>query len=154
MGKLKHTKKEENPPALLNEPMVAFGVSTTVFASMSMQDIAHSQLSGEALLDMQKQTSLSPQALAGVVGVSKSKYYDLIKLDRLGSKHIDALADFATLWRKGLEAFDGSKEMLNEWLEIRNENLGQIKPIEYLSSRIGRRELEKAFLRIEHSTYG
>ncbi|MCP4459265.1 MAG: DUF2384 domain-containing protein [Cytophagales bacterium] len=140
----------------VKEPLVAYETELplTIFARMSMQDIAGSELSGMALQDMQKQTSLSPQALASVVGVSKSKYYDLIKLDKLGSKNIDALADFAMLWRKGIEAFDGDKDSLNEWLEIRNENLGQIKPIDLISSRMGRRELEKAFLRIEYSTYG
>ena len=97
---------------------------------------------------------MSAQAIAGVVGVSKSKYYELAQLKDLGFKNIDALADFATLWQKGIEAFDGDKDLLNEWLEMRNENLGNIKPIELLSSRIGRRDLEKAFLRIEYSTYG
>ena len=146
-------------PMKVSEPMVAYGAVTAampiaVLTSMSMQAIEKAKFSGQTLVDIQKQTSLSPIAIAGVVGVSKSKYYDLIKLDNLGTKNIDALADFAMLWQKGIEAFDGNKNLLNEWLEIRNENLGNIKPIELLSSRIGRRDLEKAFLRIEHSTYG
>ncbi len=151
-------KVKEYEPSTLSEPLVPYlpMIATPLnrLQNMSMQDIAYSNFSGETLVDIQKQTSLSPNAIAGVVGVSKSKYYDLVKLKHLDAKNIDALADFATLWQKGIDAFDGDKGLLNEWLEMRNENLGNIKPIELLSSRIGRRDLEKAFLRIEYSTYG
>jgi len=64
------------------------------------------------------------------------------------------LVDFATLWKKGLVAFDNDDTMLSEWITSRNSNLGNIKPVELLSTRVGRRELEKAFNRIEYSTYG
>jgi len=158
MKKSKPYNFDKEKPTIVAEPMAAYQVSPTlplaVLTSMSMQDVEQAKFSGKTLVDIQKQTSLSPNAIAGVVGVSKSKYYDLIKLANLGSKNIDALADFATLWQKGIDAFDGDKDLLNEWLEIRNENLGNIKPIELLSSRTGRRDLEKAFLRIEYSTYG
>ena len=154
-----YKQSEREQENTLNEPLVAYqatmvGLPLAVLTSMSVHDIERSKLSGQTLVDVQKQTSLSANAMAGVVGVSKSKYYDLIRLEKLGTKNIDALADFATLWQKGIDAFDGKKDYLNEWLEMRNENLGNMKPIELLNTRIGRRELENAFLRIEHSTYG
>ncbi|MFT6865439.1 MAG: hypothetical protein ACJA08_000257 [Cyclobacteriaceae bacterium] len=142
----------------VNEPLAAYVPSVSqqigMLANLKANELQGAHLPGQTLSMLQKETSLNPQALASVVGVSKSKYYDLIKVKDLSVKNIDALADFATLWQKGIEAFDGSQELLNEWLEIRNENLGGIKPIALLSSRIGRRELERAFLRIEHSIYG
>jgi len=60
----------------------------------------------------------------------------------------------AYLWEKGMEAFDENHEHLIEWLNTKNEGLGNIKPIGLLGSRTGRSELEKAFFRIEYSVYG
>lgn len=139
----------------VKEPMVAYGVSLlSLLYGLNFTKISSTHLSGQSLVELQKQTSLSAQYIAGVVGVSKSKYYELVQLPDIGTKHIDALADFAMLWQKGLAAFDEDKELLNEWLLSRNTNLGSIQPIELLSTRLGRRELEKAFNRIEYSTYG
>ncbi len=121
---------------------------------MSYIEVSDARLPGKKLQEVQEQTSLSAQDMAGIMGVSKSKYYELLQLATLSEKAVVALADFAALWQKGLDAFDGEVELLNEWLARRNTNLGNVRPKELLSSRLGRRELEKAFLRIEHSTYG
>jgi uncharacterized protein (DUF2384 family) len=146
------TKKVKNEA---KEPMLAYGVSLlSVLYGLSFNKINDTHLSGKSLVELQKQTSLTAQDIAGVVGVSKSKYYELLQLNDLGNKNIDALVDFAILWKKGLNAFDEDQELLNKWLVSRNTNLGNIQPIELLSSRLGRRELEKAFNRIEYSTYG
>ena len=136
------------------EPMVAYQVPLSTLTSMSYRDIHATRLSGQTLIDIKNQTLLSAQNIAGIIGVSKSKFYELVQMKDLSSKNIDALADFATLWQKGIDAFDGDNSLLSEWMESRNENLGDIKPVELLSSRVGRRELEKAFNRIEYSTYG
>ena len=137
------------------EPMVAFQAPLmSALTRMSYRDIHEMRLSGQSLVDVQKQTSLSAEDIAGIVGVSKSKYYELVQMEDLSSKNIDALADFATFWQKGIDAFDGDDSLLYEWMQVRNDNLGNIKPVELLSSRVGRRELEKAFHRIEFSTYG
>lgn len=122
--------------------------------NMSVNEISDTHFSGENLLELQKQTSLAAQDIAAIVGVSKSKYYELLQMENIGPKNVDALADFAALWQKGIDAFDDDSALLNEWLETRNVNLGNIKPVALLSSRVGRRVLEKAFLRIEYSTYG
>ncbi len=141
----------------VEEPAVAYRMRVEpldYLAQMSVQELDQVKLSGDALVALQQKTTLSPQALADVVGVSKSKYYELVRMDKLSSKNLDALADFATLWQKGIEAFDEDQSLLKEWLHTRNENLGGIRPVELLSSRMGRRELEKAFERIEYGTYG
>ncbi|RLD23726.1 MAG: hypothetical protein DRI71_04595 [Bacteroidetes bacterium] len=121
---------------------------------MSYEDIEKINLPGKSLTTIQQQTSLGAMDLAQVMGVSKSTYYNLLDEETLDSETIDAMVDFAVLWQKGLEAFDEDASLLNEWLETRNTNLGGIKPIELLATRVGRRALEKAFLRIEYSTYG
>lgn len=149
--------RPKNTPSKVEEPMVAYSSQVMPLAFLSVissRNLPSTKLPGKALTALQNETSLTPQEIADILGVSKSKYYDLIKMTDLGQKNIDALADFATLWNKGIEAFDGDKQLLREWLLSRNENLGGIQPIKLLSSRIGRRELENAFLRIEHSLYG
>ena len=139
----------------VKEPLLTAGLPLlSILYNMSFNEINEAHFPGEKLLEVQEQTSLSAQDLAGIVGVSKSKYYELLQLSDIGTKNIDALADFAALWQKGVDAFDDDTSLLNEWLLARNINLGNIKPVELLSSRLGRRELEKAFLRIEYSTYG
>ena len=139
----------------VKEPMVLSGVPLlSVLYNLSFSELGDIHFSGKKLLEVQEQTALNAQDLAGIIGVSKSKYYELLQMDDVGTKNIDALADFAALWKKGVGAFDDDNSLLNEWLVTRNINLGNIRPVELLSSRLGRRELEKAFLRIEYSTYG
>lgn len=150
----KKTYSNKGKVSQIDDPIIGYGVPLLhVLNGLTYNDIDTTHMPGKSLVEIQEQTSLSAQVIANVIGVSKSKFYDLIHLDDLGAKNIDALADFAALWQKGLSAFDGDKDLLNEWLETRNTNLGD-KPINFLSSRMGRRELEKAFLRIEFSTYG
>ncbi|MBV6645328.1 MAG: DUF2384 domain-containing protein [Cyclobacteriaceae bacterium] len=140
------------------EPFVPYSVPISMplaaLATMKPQEISKTHLEGEALQQIQKETSLSAQILSEVLGVGKSKYYDLLKAKDLDSKSVDALADLAALWQKGVEAFDEKPHLLQEWLNTRNKNLGGIYPLELFSTRIGRRELEKAFMRVEYSLYG
>lgn len=153
MRKTKYSSKSVKNE--VKEPILAYGVSLlSVLYGLNFNNIHETHLPGQSLIELQKQTSLTAQDIAGVVGVSKSKYYELLQLDDLGRKNIDAIVDFAMLWKKGLNAFDDDQELLNEWLVSRSTSLGNIRPIVLLSSRLGRRELEKAFNRIEYSTYG
>lgn len=148
---------KQKSPTQVEEPMVVYGGHTepmSFLATLHPEQVKERPLPGGALADIQRQTSLSAQVMADVIGVGKSKYYDLLKLADLGAKNIDALADFANLWEAGLQAFDDKREHLLEWLHTYNENLGGIRPVELLGSRMGRRALEKSFLRIEHSVYG
>ncbi len=155
MKKSKSYTIQSTESSKVSEPMMSYKASLlSVLIGMSYHDISDKYLPGQSLIDIQDQTCLSAQDIAGIVGVSKSKYYELVQLDRLGSKHLDALADFAMLWQKGLDAFDEDTALLNEWLTLRNTNLGNIKPLELLTTRTGRRTLEGAFQRIEYSTYG
>lgn len=138
----------------VEEPMVLHTPLLVKLQEMSFIEISDAHMPGDTLLDIEDQTLLSKEEVANVLGISMSKYYDLLKSEDIGSDNIDALADFAAFWQKGLDAFDDDKSLLKEWLNTRNENLGNIKPIELLASRMGRRILENAFLRIEYSTYG
>lgn len=147
-------KNKTSEPLVVNEPMMAYLPLFASLATMDIHQVDEARLSGSALLMIQEQTSLTAQDIANILGVSKSKYYDLLQLKVIGAKHTDALADFSALWQIGLDAFDGSLEQLTAWLHVRNTNLGYVKPIELLFSRVGRRSLEQAFLRIEYSIYG
>jgi|GEM_PF-1777308 len=125
-----------------------------ILSGLTFEQINDSRATGSLVSDIAKETGLSSQDLANVLEIGKSKYYDLVKVSQLDQKYLDALADFSTLWVKGLEAFDNDQQSLLDFLKTKNENLGGIKPIYLLSSRMGRRELELAFQRIEYSLYG
>ncbi|TRX60878.1 DUF2384 domain-containing protein [Fulvivirga sp. M361] len=152
-------KKYKTPQSVskASEPPVPYTSAiapSTYLHKVSSYNLNKAQLPGKALLALQEETSLPPGIFADILGISKSKYYDLVKMNNLDTKNIDALADFIALWNKGVEAFDGDKSLLKQWMSTPNENLGGIAPISLLASRLGRRELERAFLRIEHSIYG
>lgn len=156
MGVGKYNDDSQGDTGRVSEPAVRYssgnyGIEN--FLHISYNSVDSGSFSGNTLDKLLKETGLPVQALAGVLSVSKSKYYDLSKMDQLDTRSVDALADFAILWQKGLEAFDGEQELLREWLSIKNVGLGNVRPMELLSSRLGRRELEKAFARIEYSTY-
>jgi uncharacterized protein (DUF2384 family) len=153
MKKKPHTMNPE--PQVVQEPWLAYGAfGLSLLANYTPRDLDNAKLPGQAIVHVQEQTHLAPQELATALGISKTKYYDLLQQPELDARTIDTLADFSIHWQKGLDAFEGDQTMLLEWLNTRNENLGGIHPITLLSSRLGRRELEKAFLRIEHSTFG
>jgi putative toxin-antitoxin system antitoxin component (TIGR02293 family) len=137
------------------EPAISYDQAPgmTMLSQLSPHQIFLQQLEGNLLVKVQEETSLSAQELAAVMGISKTKYYDMQK-ETLDPRSIDTLADFAQLWKLGMEAFDGQLAQLQEWFHTRNKNLGNVKPITLLATRLGRRALEKAFQRIEYGLYG
>ncbi|MEQ8238547.1 MAG: hypothetical protein RIA69_05000 [Cyclobacteriaceae bacterium] len=141
----------------VEEPFATYGMSssiTAIYANFSVEEISKAPMTGATLSKIQENTSLSAQTLTAALEISKSKYYDMLQSDKLDFKTKDALVDLAYLWEKGMEAFDDNQDNLIEWLNAKNDNLGGIKPVVLFGSRTGRRELEKAFLRIEYSIYG
>lgn len=137
---------------IAEEPGAAYGTAT--FANYSLQEIDQVPMSGKTLTAIQEKTTLTPQTITQALGISKSKYYDLLQTEDLDFKTKDALVDLAFLWEKGMEAFDQNQSNLIDWLNTTNENLGNIKPVNLFASRTGRRTLEQAFARIEYSLYG
>lgn len=151
---VQYSAGKDRQPSMVNEPAVLYGSPLVLLAGLQPTEIAEMELSGESLAHIAEETGLQPQDMADLLGIGKSKYYDLLKLSQLDVRTIDALADFAQLWKLGLEAFDGDKAHLQAWLDRPNENLGGMPPLSLLGSRVGRRLLEKALLRIEYSLYG
>lgn len=153
MGEYKDISKDF-PKA--EEPAIAYHDFPTIerLSELSAIDASAYSYSGEIIEHLSQETGISLLVLANIIGISKSKIYDLAKLKQLDEKTIDALADFACLWKVGLEAFDGNLERYKIWLDTLNPNLGQHKPIVFFQSRLGRRSLEKAFQRIEYGLYG
>ena len=111
---MKKSKKysTKNKSSKVKEPMVLSGVALlSALHNMSVNEISDTQFSGENLLELQKQTSLTAQDVAGIVGVSKSKYYELLQMENIGSKIVDALADFAALWQMVVCLFNALRKI-------------------------------------------
>lgn len=153
MGEYKNISRDY-PKA--EEPAVAYYDFPTIerLSELSAIDAHTHAYAGDIIEQLSKETGISLQVLANILGISKSKIYELTKLKQLDENTIDALADFSCLWKVGLEAFDGNLNNYKLWLDTINPNLGQQKPIVFFQSRLGRRSLEKAFQRIEYSLYG
>ena len=167
MEKFTFTPYEEFGDSLhFEEPAVAYiagtsGISLQHFfekyvqmvksTAMELRDLA---VVGSFLELLQKATQIKAEIMADIIGVSKSKYYRLLKAETLDSNAIDALASFTKLWHYGLLVFDKDLISFKAWLNTRNENMGGIMPLQLLQSENGRREVEKALDRIEYSVYG
>ena len=118
------------------------------------QQLLNLHIKGRFIEQLQEFSQLSADELADIIGISRSKYYRLIKEAQLGIESIDSLSTFLKLWNKGVIAFDGNDANFREWLHSNNHSLGGIRPIELLKTETGRREIERAIDRIEYSVYG
>ncbi len=124
-------------------------------ANVSSIEVSKLDFSAKNINSFITETGLTKDALASVLGISRSKLYNLLKDgESLEPKYKPTFVMTVKLWEKGLTAFDGDKQSFEMWLKLPNTNLGNIAPFELLSNEPGRRELEKALDRIEFSVYG
>jgi putative toxin-antitoxin system antitoxin component (TIGR02293 family) len=119
------------------------------------QDLPRLELHGHQLKYIQEKTGLKVQDFSKIIGMGKSRFYNLVKeSSNLTLEEKDALSVFIKLWEKGISVFDDSEEHFNEFLHTRNPSLGNVYPIELLSSQTGRIELDKVLNRIEYGVFG
>jgi len=124
-------------------------------ANISSVDVLKLEFSAENINYFIHETGLSKDSLAAVLGISRSKLYNILKDgESLEPKYKPTFVMTIKLWEKGITAFDGDKHAFETWMKVQNTNLGGICPFELLSNEPGRRELEKALDRIEFSVYG
>ncbi len=124
-------------------------------ANVSSIEVSKLDFSAENINNFLQATRLTKDSLATVLGISRSKLYNILKDgESLEPKYKPTFVMTIKLWEKGIAAFDGNKQSFETWLQMPNTNLGGLVPFELLSNEPGRRELEKALDRIEFSVYG
>jgi putative toxin-antitoxin system antitoxin component (TIGR02293 family) len=148
---------EGSEKSQISEPAVSYNISVINFAnqliSASASDLENLQIPGYFVKQLESATDLDAIQLASILGMSKSKYYRVLKEEVLELNEVDVLASLLKLWKMGINAFDQIAEDFDEFLNTTNTNLGR-KPIDLLKTENGRREVEKALGRIEYGLYG
>jgi len=152
-GKRQEIKKLSvaEPEAIYHTPVLNYA---NQLVSASALDLEHLEIPGKFIRQLESATALDAIQLASILGMSKSKYYRIIKEKVLELNEVDILSNFLKVWKKGINAFDGIFEDFEEFLKTTNTNLGAVKPITLLKTESGRREVEKAIDRIEYGLYG
>jgi putative toxin-antitoxin system antitoxin component (TIGR02293 family) len=134
-----------------------------VESNKSLKDISEASgmklyqlnVSTSIVRDVEAYTHINPIRAARILGISKSKYYQMHSEQKpLDLRLLDILSSFLKVWQKGLRTFDNNEEDLITFLNTPNTNLGGSKPIDLLEMETGRNEVSKALDRIEYGIYG
>jgi len=112
------------------------------------------EIPGYVLEVIPKITNLAIIDVAEVLDISKSTYYRAKEEIILEMETVDKLSSVLKIYQRGLEAFEGDKEDLENWLHTKIPSLGNKKPFELLKTENGRQFVLAAIDRIEHSIYG
>jgi len=123
-------------------------------AKIPSYQLPEKRYNGMIVKEIQEEIYLSREVMERVMGVKKSGYYSILGKPLLDPDQVDRLSNFARVWLKGLNTFEGDSDAFNEFMHVKNRNLGGILPISLINSESGRRELSDAFDRIEYSIYG
>jgi putative toxin-antitoxin system antitoxin component (TIGR02293 family) len=107
-----------------------------------------------SVAEVAQRFGISPAAMAGRIGVSRSTFHRKQKEDALLTGHeSDALARHASLLTQAIAVFDGDEEAARQWLNCPQIGLGNAVPVECARTSFGSREVEKLLTRIDRGVY-
>lgn len=107
-----------------------------------------------SVADVAQKFGISPAAMAGRIGVSRSTFHRKQKADALLTGHeSDALARHAGLLTQAIAVFDGDEDAARQWLNCPQIGLGNAIPLECAQTTFGFREVEKLLTRIDRGVY-
>jgi len=121
---------------------------------LNYEGVGKLEIPGYVLEVIPKITNLAIIDVAEVLDISKSTYYRAKEEIILEMETVDKLSSVLKIYQRGLEAFEGDKEDLENWLHTKIPSLGNKKPFELLKTENGRQFVLAAIDRIEHSIYG
>ncbi|MCE6992975.1 antitoxin Xre-like helix-turn-helix domain-containing protein [Dyadobacter sp. CY323] len=102
---------------------------------------------------VQKKLSLSNKQFSQMLNLSESTFQRRIKSKSpLSTAESEKVVDLSRIIAKGIDVFE-SEEDLKTWLNSPALALGNKKPLDILSSSIGREEVLSVLFRIEHGIY-
>jgi putative toxin-antitoxin system antitoxin component (TIGR02293 family) len=102
---------------------------------------------------VQRKMKLSNKQFGEMLNLSESTFQRRIKNKALLSPaESERVIDFSKIIAKGLDVFQ-NEEDFNTWLNSPILALGNRKPLELLTSSIGREEVLNVLFRIEHGIY-
>ncbi|MCF2486724.1 antitoxin Xre/MbcA/ParS toxin-binding domain-containing protein [Dyadobacter sp. CY347] len=102
---------------------------------------------------VQKKMNLSNKQFGEMLNLSESTFQRRIKNKSvLSPVESERVIDFSKIIAKGMDVFEDENDF-NTWLNSPILALGNKKPLELLSSSIGREEVLNVLFRIEHGIY-
>ena len=108
----------------------------------------------QCVSEVAQRFGVTPAAMAGRIGVSRSTFHRKQKDNALLTGHeSDALARQAGLLTQAIAVFDGDEDAARQWLSCPQVGLGNAVPIEMARTTFGFREVEKLLTRIDHGVY-
>lgn len=107
----------------------------------------------ERLVELQKATELSWEALAGFVGIAPRTLVRRQSDRRLRPDESDRVLRAATIFDLATELFEGDAGAARQWLQTPQPGLGGGVPLEIASTEVGAREVEKLMGRLEDGVF-
>lgn len=95
-------------------------------------------------------TTLSSAAAAELVQISPRTLARRRDEGRLQPDESDRLVRAARVYAHAIALFDGDRTAAGQWLFAPQAALGNATPIEYASTEVGAREVERLITQIEH----
>jgi putative toxin-antitoxin system antitoxin component (TIGR02293 family) len=132
------------------------GVTTLgreVHSPVDFMQASQTGMSVKVIQAIQDRMGFTNREVSQLLDISEStlqRYYragDTIKRDEAEKAY-----QIAKVIAKGLEVFEDDQDFL-EWLHTRNTALGDVKPIDWMSSSIGREQLLDLLVSIEYGMY-
>ena len=107
----------------------------------------------ERLLLFHKASGLSLERIAQVAGISKRTLTRRRAEGRLRSDESDRLFRLSRIFDLAVELFEGDSTAGRQWLDRPQSGLNGAVPLEFASTDVGAREVEKLITRLEHGIF-
>ena len=107
----------------------------------------------ERLLAFHKASGLSLERIAQVAGISTRTLTRRRREGRLRSNESDRLFRLSRVFDLAVDLFEGDSTAGRQWLEKPQSGLSGAVPLEFASTDVGAREVEKLITRLEHGIF-
>ncbi len=125
----------------------SLGVAPTLPELVSM---VHAGLPFEMFSRLEKCTGWTSHRLAHVLDISAATLDRRRKAGRFSATESDRLLRLARVTELAVELFEDDQEAAWDWLNTEQPALGGAKPLDYATTEVGAREVERVIQRLEH----
>ena len=131
------------------------GVVNNIHNDNELIDVISSRFTANNAKKFIAFSELSLKDFSNILPISiRTLQRDLEKKDKILEFEVtEAFIEIGEIYSIGLNAFDGSKERLNNWLITENAYFNNKRPIDIMYSHKGRDMIKAELLRIEYSEF-
>lgn len=99
---------------------------------------------------LERCTGWTPRLLAVALDISVSTLDRRRKAGRFSARESDRLLRLARVTELAVELFEGDQDAAKNWLNTEQPALDGAKPLDYATTEVGAREVERVIQRLEH----